>query len=76
MLAVYVGVESTRDLVLADRPEESVVGIMMAALSLAVMPALARTKRRLAPLMGSRAVEPRRSRQRCARSCRADCSSA
>ena len=57
VLAVYVGVESTRDLVLADRPEESMVGIVMAALSLAVMPALARAKRRLAPLMGSRAVE-------------------
>ena len=57
VLAVYVGVESTRDLVLADRPEESLVGIVMAALSLAVMPALARAKRRQAPLMGSRAVE-------------------
>ena len=57
VLAVYVGVESTRDLVLADRPEESLVGIVMAALSLAVMPVLARAKRRLAPLMGSRAVE-------------------
>ena len=57
MLAVYVGVESTRDLVLADRPEESLVGIVMAALSLAVMPTLARAKRQQAPLMGSRAVE-------------------
>ena len=56
-LAVYVGVESGRDLVLADRPEESMVGIVMAALSLAVMPMLARAKRRLAPLIGSRAVE-------------------
>ena len=56
-LAVYVGVESVRDLVLADRPEESMVGIVMAALSLAVMPLLARAKRRLAPLIGSRAVE-------------------
>ena len=57
VLAVYVGVESTRDLVLVDRPEESLVGIVMAALSLAVMPALARAKRQQAPLMGSRAVE-------------------
>ena len=56
-LALYVGVESLRDLVLGDRPEESVVGIVMAALSLAVMPTLARTKRKLAPLMGSRAVD-------------------
>ncbi len=56
-LALYVGVESVRDLVLADRPEGSLVGIVLAALSLATMPLLARAKRRLAPLMGSRAVE-------------------
>ena len=56
-LALYVGVESVRDLVLADRPEGSLVGIVIAALSLATMPLLARAKRRLAPLMGSRAVE-------------------
>ena len=56
-LAVYVGVESVRDLALADRPDESLIGIVMAALSLAVMPTLARAKRRQAPLMGSQAVE-------------------
>ena len=56
-LALYVGVESVRDLALADRPEGSLVGIVLAALSLATMPLLARAKRRLAPLMGSRAVE-------------------
>ena len=56
-LALYVGVESVRDLVLADRPQGSLVGIVLAALSLATMPLLARAKRRLAPLMGSRAVE-------------------
>ena len=56
-LAVYVGVESVRDLATTDKPDESLVGIMMAALSLAIMPLLARAKRRQAPLMGSRAVE-------------------
>ncbi len=56
-LAVYVGVESTRDLVLAHRPEESPIGIAIAALSLVVMPVLALAKRRLAPVIGSRAVE-------------------
>ena len=56
-LALYVGVESVRDLITADRPDESVVGIAIAALSLVVMPLLARAKRRLAPLMGSRAVD-------------------
>jgi divalent metal cation (Fe/Co/Zn/Cd) transporter len=57
VLAVYVGVESVRDLALGDRPEASLIGIAMAALSLAVMPMLARAKRQLAPIMGSRAVE-------------------
>ena len=56
-LALYVGVESVRDLVLAHRPEESPAGIAIAALSLVVMPMLARAKRRLAPVIGSRAVE-------------------
>ena len=56
-LAVYVGVESVRDLAMADRPDESLVGIVLAVLSLVVMPTLARAKRQLAPLMGSRAVE-------------------
>lgn len=56
-LALYVGVESVRDLMTVDRPEESLVGIVMASLSLAVMPFLARAKRRLAPVMGSRAVD-------------------
>ncbi|MDE0267604.1 MAG: cation transporter [Acidimicrobiaceae bacterium] len=57
LLAVYVAVESVRDLVIADQPEESLVGIVIAVLSLVVMPLLARAKWKLAPLMGSRAVE-------------------
>ena len=56
-LTVYVGVETVRDLALADRPESSVVGMVLAALSVVAMPILARAKRRLAPVMGSRAVE-------------------
>ena len=56
LLAAYVGVESIRDLVTGSRPDESVVGIVMAALSLAVMPVLARAKRRLAPALGSAAA--------------------
>jgi divalent metal cation (Fe/Co/Zn/Cd) transporter len=57
LLAAYVGVESVRDLATGTEPESSIVGIVMAALSLAAMPALARAKRRLAPVLGSRAVE-------------------
>ena len=56
-LALYVGIAAGRDLVLANRPDESLVGIVMAALSLAAMPVLALAKHRLAPVMGSRAVE-------------------
>ncbi len=57
VLALYVGIESVRDLLLAHRPAASTVGIVMAALSLVAMPLLAVAKRRLAPVLGSRAVQ-------------------
>ena len=57
LLAGYVAAESVRDLVSGSEPAVSVLGIAMAGLSLAVMPVLARAKRRLAPALGSRAVE-------------------
>lgn len=56
VLAAYVGVEAIRDLTVRDAPDTSTVGIVVAALSLAVMPALSRAKRRLAPTLGSAAV--------------------
>lgn len=56
-LAVWVAVESARDLAGGDRPDSSLVGVGLTALSLAVMPWLARAKHRLAPALGSRAVE-------------------
>lgn len=56
VLAVYVAVEASRDLASGARPETSIVGIVLASLSLAVMPVLARAKRRLAPALGSQAV--------------------
>ncbi len=55
-LAAYVAVESSRNLVGHTEPETSAVGITLAALSLMVMPLLARAKRRLAPVLGSRAA--------------------
>jgi len=55
-LALYVTVDATRTLVTEEAPQESVVGIALAALSLAVMPLLARAKRRVAVAMGSRAL--------------------
>ena len=57
VLAGYVAVESVRDLVAGSRPEASVPGLVVALASLLVMPVLARAKRRLAPALGSRAVE-------------------
>ncbi len=56
-LAGYVGYESVSDLVAGSRPDVTVVGIVLAALSLLVMPALARAKARLAPVLGSRAAQ-------------------
>jgi divalent metal cation (Fe/Co/Zn/Cd) transporter len=54
VLAVYIVLESTRDLFFADNDaDESVVGIVLAALSLLVMPALAIAKRRTADALGS-----------------------
>lgn len=56
-LAVYVAIGASLDLVTGTRPEASVVGVVLAALSVSAMPVLARAKRRLAPALGSRAVE-------------------
>lgn len=56
LLAGYVGLESTRDLIAMERPDASMVGIAVAALSLVVMPWLARAKRRTAPALGSAAA--------------------
>lgn len=56
-LAAYIACNAVADLVTGARPEASPVGIVLASLSLAFMPLLARAKRRLAPALGSRAVE-------------------
>lgn len=56
LLAVYVAYEATTDLLARAEPESSVPGIVLAALSLAAMPALARAKQRLAPVLGSAAA--------------------
>jgi divalent metal cation (Fe/Co/Zn/Cd) transporter len=56
VLAVYVWVEAARELATGAAPDASPVGVALAAVSLAVMPWLARAKRSLAPALGSRAV--------------------
>jgi divalent metal cation (Fe/Co/Zn/Cd) transporter len=55
VLALYVGVQSARDLVGGASPDASAVGVVLAMLSLLAMPALARAKHRVAPVLGSRA---------------------
>ena len=55
-LAAYVTVESVRAVVARDQPDTSVVGIALAALSLAVMPLLSRWQRRTGRELGSGAV--------------------
>jgi divalent metal cation (Fe/Co/Zn/Cd) transporter len=56
LLACYVGIEAVRDLTTTARPEASTAGIVIAVLSLAVMPVLGRAKARLAPALGSAAA--------------------
>jgi divalent metal cation (Fe/Co/Zn/Cd) transporter len=56
-LAAFVGFESVRSLIQASEPDASLVGIIVTAVSLAVMPVLARRKRLVAIAMGSKAVE-------------------
>lgn len=54
-LALYVGVESVRRLATGEEADATVVGITLTAISVVLMPWLARAKRRVAPLLGSRA---------------------
>jgi divalent metal cation (Fe/Co/Zn/Cd) transporter len=56
ILAPYVGIEAIRSLVGGDRPEESIVGIALAASSVVVMPLLGRAKQRIGSRMGSSAT--------------------
>jgi len=56
VLAVYVGVEATRDLVAGHHPEASWVGIGLSIVTLITMPLLAGAKRRVGVQLGSSAV--------------------
>ena len=57
VLAAYVLAESLRDLIAGNPPDGSILGIALAALSLVVMPFLARLKLQLAVVLGSQAVQ-------------------
>lgn len=56
VLAVYVGFEAIGQLVDRRPPDVSLVGIVLATVSVVVMPVLARAKKRLGPTLGSQAV--------------------
>jgi divalent metal cation (Fe/Co/Zn/Cd) transporter len=55
-LASYVWIDGISDLLGRARPEASVPGLVLAVVSLILMPWLARQKRALAPAIGSQAV--------------------
>lgn len=57
LLALYVAIDAAKTLWRRVAPAESVAGIVIAALSLVVMPLLARAKRRVAAGLSSRALD-------------------
>ncbi len=56
ILALYVGYDGIKSLILREPPEASYLGIAIAALSLIVMPLLAKAKRGVAASLNSRAM--------------------
>jgi divalent metal cation (Fe/Co/Zn/Cd) transporter len=56
LLAAYVGYESATDLWLRRAPEHSIPGIILACVSLVVMPLLSRAKRKVGRSLGSAAM--------------------
>ena len=56
-LAAWVGWDALGSLWNREAPDSSLVGIVLAAVSLILMPVLARAKRRVARALGSRAME-------------------
>jgi divalent metal cation (Fe/Co/Zn/Cd) transporter len=57
ILAPYVGVESVRALVNGERPDETLIGILLALGSVVFMPMLGIAKQRLADQLGSAATK-------------------
>ena len=55
-LGIYVSWDAATALLNHEGPEESIIGIVLAAASLVVMPLLARAKRKVAIALGSRAL--------------------
>lgn len=57
LLATYIAFDAVKSLVMREPPEASYIGVVLAALSLIVMPLLARAKRRAATEINSRALQ-------------------
>ena len=57
VLALYIGYESITDLIHKKIPQSSLAGIILAAISLIVMPLLSRAKRRVGNQLGSAAMK-------------------
>lgn len=57
LLALFVAYNATRSLATGDQPDTTAVGIVLTAVSLIVMPVLARRKRRVATTLGSHAAQ-------------------
>jgi divalent metal cation (Fe/Co/Zn/Cd) transporter len=56
VLAAYVAADAVKTLVQREAPHASIVGVCLAAVSIVVMPLLARAKRRVAARLNSRAL--------------------
>jgi divalent metal cation (Fe/Co/Zn/Cd) transporter len=56
LLAAYVVVEGVRNLIAGERPDTSIVGIVLTGISIVVMPLLALAKRRVGRELDSRLV--------------------
>jgi divalent metal cation (Fe/Co/Zn/Cd) transporter len=57
LLAAYIAFDAAKSLITREPPQASYVGIGLAALSLVVMPLLARAKRKVAASINSRALQ-------------------
>jgi divalent metal cation (Fe/Co/Zn/Cd) transporter len=56
VLAAYVAADAAKTLIQREAPHASIVGVCLAAISIVVMPLLARAKRRVAARLNSRAL--------------------
>ncbi len=72
-LAAYVTATSVAALVMVERPEHSTVGIVLTAVSVAVMPFLSFAERRAGRELGSATAVATRSRRSSARTSRPRC---